>query len=206
VDRVAELPQQAVLGPRVRRVATDRAWVWLTAGWQDLQATRAIGYAYGGAVCLAGWIVSLLLFETGTLWAVLPATAGFFLVGPLLAAGIYEVSRLRAAGRTPSLADTLAPFRRNGKELAFLGVVLLIVHLFWVRMAGLLFMLFFGLGVTTSLEQLPYAMLRSDDFLPFVVIGTGFGCVLASASFAIAAVSIPMLVDRDISALEAITV
>lgn len=206
MDGVADLQQQSIRGPRVRRVATDRPWVWLTAGWQDLQATRAIGYAYGGAVCLAGWIVSLLLFEMGTLWAVLPATAGFFLVGPLVAAGLYEVSRLREQGRTPTLADTIAPFHRNGKELAFLGVVLLIVHLFWVRMAGLLFMLFFGLGATTSLEQLPYAMLRSQEFLPFVVLGTSLGFVLAAASFAISAVSIAMLVDREVSALEAITV
>jgi len=206
MEGVAELPQQGMRGPRVRRVATDRPWVWLTAGWQDLQATRAIGFAYGGAVCLAGWVVSLLLFELGTFWAVLPATAGFFLVGPMVAAGLYEVSRLRGEGVAPTLADTLAPFRRNGKELAYIGVVLLVIHLFWVRMAGLLFMLFFGLGVTTRLEQLPYAMLRSPDFLPFVVLGTALGFVLAAGSFACAAVSIPMLVDRDISALEAITV
>ena len=201
-----DTPADRLLGPRVRRVATDRPWAWLNAGWQDLQATRAIGYAYGGAVCLAGWIVSLLLFETGTLWAILPATAGFFMLGPLVAAGLYEISRIRETGRQPTLADALAPFRRNGRELALLGAVLLIVHLFWVRVAGLLFMLFFGLGASGSLEELPFTIMRSPDFLPFLVIGTGFGCILAAASFAIAAVSIPMVVDRDIGALEAITV
>ena len=67
-------------------------------------------------------------------------------------------------------------------------------------------MLFFGLSGIPNLEQLPYAMLKSGQLLPFLVIGTGFGCVLAAASFAVSAVSIPMLVDRDISALEAITV
>jgi uncharacterized membrane protein len=206
MEGVAEVPQPAMRGPRVRRVATDRPWAWLNAGWQDLQATRAIGYAYGGAVCLLGWILSLLLFETGTLWAILPATAGFFLIGPLAAAGLYEVSRLREQGRQPSLADAFAPFRRNGRELAFLGIALLIVHLFWVRIAGLLFMLFFGPGLTGGLETLPFAMLRSPQFLPFVIIGTGLGAILAAASFALAAVSIPMVVDRDITALEAMTV
>ena len=191
---------------RVRTVATDRPWLWLTQGWRDMVATRPIALAYGGAVCLAGWVVSLLLFEAGTLWAILPATSGFFLVGPLVAAGLYEVSRLREQGRSPTLADMLAPFRRNGSQIAFIGLALLIIHLFWVRIAGLIFMLFFGLGGIPNLEQLPYAMLKSGQLLPFLVIGTGFGCILAAASFAVSAVSIPMLVDREISALEAITV
>ena len=191
---------------RIRPVATDRPWIWLTAGWRDMVATKPIALAYGGAVCLAGWVVSLLLFEAGTLWAILPATSGFFLVGPLVAAGLYEASRLREQGRSPTLADVLGPFRRNGGQIAFIGLVLLVLHLFWVRIAGLLFMLFFGTSGIPSLEQLPYAMLKSGQLLPFLVIGTGFGCVLAAASFAVSAVSIPMLVDREISALEAITV
>jgi len=191
---------------RVCQVATDRPWVWLTAGWQDMLATKPVALAYGGAVCLAGWVVSLLLFELGTLWAILPATSGFFLVGPMVAAGLYEVSRLREQGRSPTLADLVAPFRRNGSQIAFIGMALLVIHLFWVRIAGLIFMLFFGLHGLPNLEHLPYAMLKSDQLLPFLVIGTGFGFVLAAASFAVSAVSIPMLVDREISALEAITV
>lgn len=191
---------------RVRSVATDRPWMWLTAGWQDMLASKPIALAYGGAVCLAGWVLSLLLFEAGTIWAILPATSGFFLLGPLVAAGLYEASRLRAEGKSPTLADMIGPFRRNGSQIAFIGVALLVVHLFWVRIAGLLFMLFFGLQPVGGLEELPFRLLKSDQFLPFLVIGTGFGFVLAAASFAISAVSIPMLVDRDISALEAITV
>jgi uncharacterized membrane protein len=50
------------------------------------------------------------------------------------------------------------------------------------------------------------AMLRSDMLLPFLIVGTGAGAVLAAAAFAISAVSIPMLVDRDITAMEAIVV
>lgn len=194
-------------GPRVRRVATDRPWVWLTAGWQDLQATRPIALAYGGALTLAGWVLVLLFFEAGTPWAILPATAGFFLIAPLLAAGLYEASRLRQLGQTPTLADAVRGFRRNGAQIAFMGVVLLLIHLVWVRIAGLLFALFFGLNFSPSLADLPFALLRHEDFLPFLVIGTGFGFLLASATFAVAAVSIPMIVDRpELTALEAVTV
>ena len=79
-------------------------------------ATPPIALAYGGAVCLAGWVVSLLLFEAGTLWAILPATSGFFLVGPLVAAGLYEASRLREQGSRADArrhAGPLPPQRRR---------------------------------------------------------------------------------------------
>jgi uncharacterized membrane protein len=199
--------QVAPSGPRVRHVATDRPWVWLTAGWRDMIATRSIALAYGGALTLAGWVLALLSFEIGTAWAILPATAGFFLVAPLLAAGLYETSRLRALGQAPTLADALAGFRRNGSQVAFMGVVLLLIHLVWVRIAGLLFALFFGLNISASLTDLPFALLRHEDFLPFLIVGTGFGFVLACATFAVSAVSIPMIVDRpEITALEAVTV
>lgn len=194
------------LPARVRRVATDRPWVWLTAGWQDLMATKAIGLTYGFALVFAGWLMTWLMVEVGTLWAVLPASAGFFLLSPLLATGLYETSRLRAEGRNPTLADAFRGFRRNGAQVAYIGIALLVLHLFWVRMAGLIFMLFFGLNFSPNLESLPLAMLRSDQLLPFLVIGTGFGFVLASVSFAITVVSIPMLVEREVSALEAVTV
>lgn len=194
------------LPQRVREVPVDRPWHWIEAGWRDFQRARAIGLAYGMGLVLAGWCLTLLLFEADTLWAALPATAGFFLLAPLLATGLYETSRILAQGGNPTLADAVAGFRRNGSQVAIIGVALLILHLFWIRMAGLTFMLCFGLNFAPSLEALPLKMLQSDMILPFLVVGTGIGFILASVSFAITVVSLPMLVDRDISALEAISV
>jgi uncharacterized membrane protein len=190
---------------RVRTVATDRPWVWLTAGWQDLIAMPHIGFACGAALTAAGWALVLLMLWAGALWAILPTTAGFFLVAPLLAAGFYEASRRRERGESVTLADCALGLRRNGSQLALMGVALLL-HLFWVRIAGLIFALFFGIGPSPPLEQLPMAMLRSDALLPFLIVGTGIGAAFAAAAFAISAVSIPMLVDREVTALEAIVV
>lgn len=191
---------------RIQVVPNDRPWAWLEAGWRDLMATPHIGFFYGGAVVAAGWALVLLLLAAGATWAVLPAVAGFFLVGPVVAAGLYETSRRREAGEPVSLALAFSAFRRNAPQLALMGAVLLIINLFWVRMAGLIFAIFFGMGFAPSLEQLPAALMRSDQLLPFLVIGTGVGFVLACIAFAVSAVSIPMLVDRDISAIEAIVV
>lgn len=197
----------AAAGSRIRHVATDRPWTWLTLGWQDMMACKPISLAYGAVLTLAGWILALLMFEIGTAWAILPATAGFFILAPLLAAGLYETSRRREAGESPTLAEAMAGFRRNPTQIAMVGAMLLVLHLFWTRIAGLLFALFFGMNFAPSLADLPMAMLRSHELLPFLVIGTGFGFVLAAVTFAVSAVSIPMLIDRpDMSFLEAVTV
>ena len=190
----------------IRRVPPDRPWAWLTAGWQDLMANPQIGFFYGGALTLAGWVLALLLLWARTPWAILPSAAGFFMVAPILAAGLYEASRLREQGQPVTFAACLAGFTRNAGQVAFLGVVLLVLHLFWVRVAALIFMLMFGVNFAPALEDLPMAMLRSPMLLPFLIVGTGAGAVLAAAAFAISAVSIPMLVDKDITAMEAIAV
>ena len=190
----------------IRAVPPDRPWHWLTAGWRDLMANPQIGFFYGGALTLAGWALAMLLLWARTAWAILPASAGFFMVAPLLAAGLYEASRLRERGEPVTFAACLSGFTRNGGQLAFMGVVLVVLHLFWVRVAALIFMLMFGINFAPALEDVPMAMLRSPMLLPFLIIGTGAGAILAAAAFAISAVSIPMMVDRDITAMEAITV
>ncbi len=189
----------------IREIPPDRPWIWLNAGWRDLMASPMLGFFYGGALTLAGWLLVLALLWLRSPWVILPASAGFFMVAPLLATGLYEASRRRAAGLPVSLWACLAGFTRNGQQLAFLGVMLVILHLFWVRVAALIFMLMFGINFAPPIEDLPMAMLRSDMLLPFLIVGTGAGAILAALAFAISAISIPMLVDRDISAMEAIT-
>ena len=198
------LPAQ--LASRIRRVSTDRPWVWITLGWRDMMANRAISLTLGAMLTIFGWMASLLLFELGVTWAILPMTAGFFILAPLLAAPLYETSRRMELGLPTTLADAMQGLRRPGTQVAMMGAVLLLVHLFWVRVAGLLFALFFGTVGIPSLDRLPLVMLQSESLLPFLVVGTGFGFLLAAGTFAISAVSLPMLVDQDVSFLEAVTI
>ena len=190
--------------PLPRRVAHDRPWAWLAAGWNDLWASPGISLSYGAALTLAGWVLALVAQRLQLLWLVLPATAGFFLVAPLLAAGLYEISRRREAGLDTNWPQAMRGFRRHGGQLAFMGVALLLLHLFWIRVAGLIFALCFGPDFAPPLEALPLAMLRAEKLLPFLLVGTGSGFLLAAVAFGISALSIPMLVERDISAPEAI--
>ncbi len=99
------------------------------------------------------------------------------------------------SGQTPSVTAAVGAFRANPEHMAYMGFVLMLINLFWTRMAMLIFALFFGTPRGT-LRDLIDMTLFSPDSLPFLIVGTLVGFVLAAAVFAISAVSIPMLLDR----------
>ena len=189
--------------PSVRRVDLDRPWTWLGAGWADLRRAPKVSLAYGGILVALSLAIALALWLGGVFYLLLPMTAGFAFLAPLLAVGLYETSRRLAAGEEVTLARALLAFRRNGGQLALLGLVLALLHLVWIRIATLLYALFFH-GQAPGLPQLLDTMLFSPAGLPFLIVGSAIGFVLAALAFAIAAVSIPMLVDRPVNVFAAI--
>lgn len=189
--------------PRVRRVPVDRAWTWLTRGWSDLAATPALSIGFGAVLVVISILLTTGLLLTGLVYLLLPMAAGFFFVAPVLAVCLYEVSRRREAGAAATVSDVLFAWRRNGPQIALMGLILMLLHLAWVRIATLLFALFFH-DANPPLDRLVDALLFSPVSLPFLVVGTLIGGVLATIAFAIGVVSIPMLLDRDVSVFTAI--
>ena len=182
--------------PRIRRVAVDRPWTWLAQGWRDMLDSPRASLGLGGLVAALSILISAVTVSSGSAYLLLPLTAGFAFVAPLLAVGLYEISRRNAAGEATSLQEALFAVRRNGTQVALMGLVLMLFHLAWIRLVTLLYALFFE-RVNPPLDQLVNMLLFSRVSLPFLVTGTVIGAVLAAIVFAISAISIPMLLDRD---------
>lgn len=196
------IPVFAGPSPKVRRIGMDRPWAWLAAGWQDLRRAPTVGLSYGVIISAAGLALTAAIWLLDVFYLVLPLSAGFVLMGPILAVGLYEVSRRLGAGETVGLGLALTAWRRNPAQIALMGLLLMLFLLAWIRVATLVFALFFAQNPPDP-NNFIADVFFSGESIPFVVVGTIIGAVLAGLVFALSAISIPMLLDRDINVITA---
>ncbi len=203
--RPATLARTLTQAPAIQRVAFDAPWNWLAAGWRDLWSTPAISLAYGAAFAAVAYLFVFQLDRVNSLPLMLPLAGGFFLIGPVLAVGLYEVSRRRERNEPASYRDIFNAARESGAQLAYFGVLLLLLYFFWMQVASLLFMLFFGNADFPPLENFVPTLLFTPHGLGLLVTGTAVGAVFASVAFAVSAISVPMLLDRKVDVVTAVT-
>lgn len=184
------------LEPTINLVYRDRPWDWLKAGWRDLTAAPMASLPYGLVLAVIGMVLTWIVWVEEVYYLTFPLMAGFLLVGPIVAVGLYEVSRRLGEGESPTFGDAFGAFKRNPTQLALMGVVLLLVNIAWVRLASLIFLLFFSdrappVDVWGFLDRVV-----SPESLPFLIFGNLIGALIAAFVFAITAFSIPILADR----------
>lgn len=196
--------QFAAALPRIRKVDLDHPWMWLTAGWRDLQRAYRVSLPYGLLYAAVGAVLTAAIWIYGLFHLVLPLMAGFMLLGPILAVGLYQVSRQLAQGQAVGLAESLRAWTVNPTQIALMGLALMLFLLAWVRLATLLFALFFSTAVPPPDAVAVLNMLVRPGSIPFLVVGTAIGAVLAAVVFAISVISIPLLLDREIDVIAAI--
>jgi len=183
-------------GPTINTVYRDRPWAWLAQGWRDLMAAPGVGMVWGLIFAVVGIALTVLSWVYEVYYLTYPLMAAFLLFGPIVAVGLYDTSRRLAAGQPVSFTLSLTALRSNTGQIALLGVVLLLISIAWVRLASLMFLLFF-FEFNTAPE--PMAMLQaliSVEAIPFMIVGNVIGAVLALVTFTVSAVSIPLLLDR----------
>lgn len=197
------VPVSGGLGTAIRRVDTDRPWSWLADGWQDLCRAPAVSLTYGVVFSVAGLILSAAIWVFDVFYLVLPLAAGFLLVGPILSVGLYEVSRRLAAGEEVGFGPAVTAWRKNETQIALMGLALVLFMMAWMLLAMIIFALFFGKGLPAA-DNFVSEVFLSVESIPFLIVGTGVGAVLAALVFAISVVSIPMLLDRRVDVLTAV--
>ena len=93
--------------PVVRRISVADVAEALTAGLRDFQAVPLYGLAFGALYAAGGNAILLCLTAFGMVYLAYPLAAGFALIGPFVAIGLYEVSRRREARQPISLRRDL---------------------------------------------------------------------------------------------------
>jgi uncharacterized membrane protein len=187
--------------PPVRQVALTRPLHWLALGWRDLTRVPMPSLLHGMLVSVGGWII---LGVTLKFWYLLPgAFSGFLLIGPILATGLYELSRQLEAGRRPGMREVIAAWRRGTRPLVWLGLLLTLAGTAWVLVSAVLFALFVSAPITGLDSVIRHIVLSEGSMLfPVWITLGGLGAALV---FAATVVSAPMLLDRDVDMVTALT-
>jgi uncharacterized membrane protein len=173
---------------------------WLALGWRDLVATRFRGVFYGLVFAVMGAAI-LTIYETQ--WQLtMGLTAGFFLIGPFVCTGLYELSRQRELGQPASLKDSLICWKRNIGALGFYAAILTFLMVVWARVSVVLF----ALASTTEFPTMRSMITQivSPTNIEFLVLWSVVGFVFASMVFAISVVSVPLMLDRRADTMMAI--
>lgn len=176
----------------------------IAAGWQDFRTHPQYGLFFGGIFVAAGlFLVFALSSRSEWVWLI-PAAAGFPILAPFAAAGLYEVSRRIETGESISWTPVLRAVRGRGDDqLPVLGVLAFVFFAIWVIIAHTIFGVFLG---PNGLAGNLLTVFTSQSGLLMLATGSVVGAVLAFTFFAMTVVSMPMLVDRDVDFVSAIIV
>ena len=185
------------------KLPREMAFEWLGHGWRDLMVQPALSLAYGIFAFLSSWIVIPAMFYLGWGSFLFPALAAFLVVGPVLAVGLYEKSR-RISARLPlSLPAMMFVPVRSGGQILFIGALLALLMSVWIRAAFILYALFFGMRAFPGFDDFAAMLFTTLAGGAMLVVGTLAGGLFAAFAFAISALSIPMLLDKNLDAFTA---
>jgi uncharacterized membrane protein len=161
-------------------------------------------------LCLIYPIVTLIGVRTAAgydlLAFVFPLLAGYTLIGPLVATGMYELSRRREKGLDISRRHAFDVLRFPSiGDVATLGVVLTGIYVAWLLAAQAIYERYFGSTVPASIAAFARQVFTTPSGHALIVVGCGVGFLFAVVVFTVSVVSFPLLLDRDVGVMTAVT-
>jgi uncharacterized membrane protein len=185
----------------VNAIGWSRPLRWLALGWRDLARCPLPGIVHGAVLALFG--AALLVAARDRFWFLAGAFSGFLLVAPVLATGLYAVSRALERGEPANLRTALRCWIPTDHRMLLFGVLLSIAGTGWVITSASL--IYGGAGadlVRAPMDFIRHVVLNHDSWL--FELWLLVGGVLAAPLFASSVVALPLLLDRGDGVLSAV--
>ncbi len=191
--------------PAVRRISPSDLYQSLARGIDDFTAMPSHAVFLCVVYPLLGLFLIGMTLGNSTLPLAFPIAAGFALVGPLAAIGLYELSRRREAGLDSSSVHALDVLHSPSLgAIVALGVLMMAIFLIWLAVAEAIYVATFGYFAPVSIRQFAIEVLTTPAGWTLIVVGTGIGFLFAVVALTIGAISFPLLLDRDVGAAVAL--
>ena len=168
----------------------------LREGLRDFRTAPLFGLFFSAVYVLGGF--AMIGLGAGHVTWVIATSLGFPLIAPFAAAGLYEVSRRIERGQPLDWGAVLGVvWAERGRQLPWLGAIITFYFLFWTFLAHMLFALTMGLGGMEVVAE-DWRVLLSPDGLTLIGVQAAVGGVLAFLLFSLMAVSLPLVLDREV--------
>lgn len=180
----------------IRKVNINIIQDWLHAGVTDIHLGGRASLFYGTFFSATGIFFHILFADN--YWLLAGLTTGFFLLGPFLAMGLYDLSRRMESGESPALLPTLTAWKPNLINITLFTALLASLFLCWVQLSMLIFAHFFNGALPTFLDVLINVFTFKQPLFLLVYFSTG--AVFATVIFSISVIAMPLMLDRNTSA------
>ncbi|MBR1278825.1 DUF2189 domain-containing protein [Bradyrhizobium sp. AUGA SZCCT0283] len=204
VTSMAPSGPETAAAPVIRTIGLPELHRALQRGWEDFKAVPS----HAIILCIIYPVLGLMLARAVHGYSVLPLlfplAAGFALLGPFAALGLYEMSRRRERGEQATAWDALEVVRSPSfAAMLGLGVLLLALFVTWVATAQAIYIAAFGYAGATGVSDFAERVLTTSQGWWLIVVGCGVGFLFALIALCISVVSFPLMLDRHAGAGDA---
>lgn len=185
--------------PEVRQIGLSDIRAALRKGVEDFAALRTDVITAVVLYPVIGFALAAWAFNAGQVHLLFPLAAGFPLVGPVAAIGLYEMSRRRERGEQTDWGAALATLtgRVLGPVLT-LGCLLAVIFALWLIAAHAIWTVTLGPEPYDSLRAFLHDTVATGAGWTMIIAGFGIGFVFAAVVLCVSLVSFPMLIDRPV--------
>jgi uncharacterized membrane protein len=189
----------------IRKIELSDLGEALRLGWEDFKAVPS----HAIILCVIYPVLGLVLFRMVLGYSVLPLlfplAAGFTLIGPFAALGLYELSRRRERGQEAAAWDAMQVLRAPSfGAMLELGTLLLVLFIVWIAAADAIYIATFGNAPAASIPDFATRVLTTPKGWSLIIVGCGVGFLFAVVALCVSVVSFPLMLDRHATAIDAI--